>query len=166
MCRTCAITHNTVIFESSMRQCQRRQKGKDTLIFMYTHNCSSQPVQPRTLERGGSKVSLKRKKKKQRKCFFLVAGTSHYDAQRKCARDVASKKGRRINHFARVLSMHAKRGRLHVRHVEPPEAVYVILSFPRGQAWGRESATVWSGRWFITTLHLQACSSMSWISSA
>lgn len=118
-------------------------------------------------------LTQERKKKKMR--FFFVSGTSHCDAQSKCARDVASIKKRGVKNqplCKSVLLMHTKGRWLQVRHVEPPEAVYVILSFLKGQAWGkesRESATlreVEDALPRVTTCKHARLWSMSWISSA
>lgn len=44
-----------------------------------------------------------------------------------------------------------ERGRLHVRHVEPPEAVYVTLSFPKRPSTEKGILNnVHNGRYFVT----------------
>lgn len=61
-----------------------------------------------------------------------------------------------------------ERGRLHVRHVEPPEAIYVTLSFssPKGQARRRESSTLWGTEDTVSHLVMASTLSKSWILTA
>lgn len=157
-----AIIQNMVLFNSLIRRCQQRQKGQETLITTHTKlwlPCS-QPRSSKTREPG----LTERKMEVFSLCPLFVAEAGHYDTS---PGHSIQKEEKNKSLCESSLNAH-ERGRLHVRHVEPPEAVYVTLScsFPKGQARRRQSSTLC--RMEDTLSHLVTASTLSksWILTA
>lgn len=80
----------------------------------------------------------------------------------------ASKRKRRINHFAKVLSMHTKEGGCMSGTLNHQKPSYVTLScsFPKGQARRRESSTLCRVEDTLSHLVTASTLSKSWILTA
>lgn len=155
-----AIIQNMVLFNSSIRRYQQRQKGQETLITTHTKlwlPCSRNHDH----RRQGSQVSLNEKWK----CSSCVLFSQQRQGTMTQAQDTASKRKRRINHFARVLSMHTKEGGCMSGTLNHQKPSYVTLScsFPKGQARRRESSTLCRVEDTLSHLVTASTFSKSWI---
>lgn len=132
-------------------------KSKQTLITTCTHNYGFQLIQPLTFKMRGEQVLTQQKEMNVFfPCSLFVRGTRCYDTHTQNVPGTRHpERGRRINHFARVLTMHARKGGCMsgtLNHQKLSMYSFFFLFLPKRLRMGKVIFnTVCSGEYFVAT---------------